>query len=138
MISFINIRTIARYERKILSRSWFFRIFSALAIVFIGIFTSAMVFEQNGFTYAMRAVSSNLPYNALFMLNIAQSIVAIFLASDFLKRDKKLALKAIDYIETEYRKTIDLYPDLRDKFEEIIEEARAIVKKESFEFDLPF
>jgi len=54
------------------------------------------------------------------------------------KRDKKLALKVIDYIETEYRKTIDLYPDLRDKFEEIIEEARAIVKKESFEFDLPF
>lgn len=98
MISFTNIRTIARYERKILSRSWFFRIFSALAIVFIGIFTSAMVFEQNGFTYAMRAVSSNLPYNALFMLNIAQSIVAIFLASDFLKRDKKLDTAEVLFI----------------------------------------
>ncbi len=46
---------------------------------------------------------------------------------------EELAEHVIHYIETEYWKTIDLYPDLRDAFEEVIEEAKAIVKKELIE-----
>ena len=36
-MSFItNIRSVAKYESKILVRSWFFRIFTLLAVVFLG------------------------------------------------------------------------------------------------------
>ena len=38
-MSFItNIRSVAKYESKILVRSWFFRIFTLLAVVFLGFF----------------------------------------------------------------------------------------------------
>lgn len=98
MISIINIKTVARYERKILSRSWFFRIFSALAILILGIFTAAVLFENSSFNWGFRAISSAVIYNALLMLNIGQSVIAIFLASDFLKRDKKLDTAEVLFI----------------------------------------
>ena len=43
-MSFImNIRSVAKYESKILVRSWFFRIFTLLAVVFLGFFNFAMI-----------------------------------------------------------------------------------------------
>ena len=43
-MSFImNIRSVAKYESKILVRSWFFRIFTLLAVVFLGFFNFAMM-----------------------------------------------------------------------------------------------
>jgi len=98
MFSFRNINTVARYERKILSRSWFFRIFSALALIVIGIYSAELLFDKNPFTWDSRAISSNIVYSNLLMLSIAQSIIAIFLASDFLKRDKKLDTTEVLFI----------------------------------------
>lgn len=37
-----------------------------------------------------RSMPSSLIYSAMFLLNIFQSVIAVFLATDFLKRDKKL------------------------------------------------
>ncbi len=98
MISLVNIKTVARYERKILSRSWFFRIFSALSILIIGAITAALLFDNSSFNWGFKALASAVSYNALLMLNIVQSILAIFLASDFLKRDKKLDTAEVLFI----------------------------------------
>ena len=44
-MSFItNIRSVAKYESKILVRSWFFRIFTLLAVVFLGFFNFFVIF----------------------------------------------------------------------------------------------
>ncbi len=74
---------------KILLRSWFFRIFAGLAILGLGIFNVAMNIENSGAPWIYRALSSSIPYANLIILNLGQAIVAIFLASEFLKQDKK-------------------------------------------------
>jgi ABC-type transport system involved in multi-copper enzyme maturation permease subunit len=98
MISIRNIQTVARYERKILFRSWFFRIFAILALVIIGFFHGAMLFQHSPFSWNMKAIPSATLYNSMAMLNIVQSIIAIFLAADFMKRDKKLDTAEVLFI----------------------------------------
>ncbi len=98
MLSIKNIRTVARYERKILFRSWFFRIFSILSLGIIGIFIGTATFQNGAFTWGIRSLSSSIVYNSVFLLNIVQSIIAMFLASDFMKRDKKLDTAEVLFI----------------------------------------
>ncbi|MCF8361342.1 MAG: hypothetical protein K9G70_01830 [Prolixibacteraceae bacterium] len=90
MLSFRNIYTIARYERKILLRSWFFRIFAILSLFIIGVFSAVNIFDKNPFMWGFRSLPSAVIYSNMFLLNIFQSIIAVFLATDFLRRDKKL------------------------------------------------
>ncbi len=40
-------------------------------------------------TWIYRAVASNIPYVAIFILNIGSAIIAVFLSSEFIKRDRK-------------------------------------------------
>ena len=94
MLSLYNIWAIARFEIKTLSRSWFLRIFTILAYIFI-FFYDTIVFTEltPGFTPRMMyGMSSSLPYTNLLYFNIVQAVITVFLASDFLKRDKKLEL----------------------------------------------
>ena len=49
---------------------------------------------------ANKALPSLVPYVNLLMLNVAQAIIAIFLASDFLKRDKKLDTTEVIYMRS--------------------------------------
>ncbi len=98
MISLRNINTIARYERRILFRSWFFRIFAILAILFIGLFSGSTFFNRNPFTWMFRSLPSAIVYSNFFLLNIVQSVIAVFLASDFIKRDKKLDTAEVLFI----------------------------------------
>jgi ABC-type transport system involved in multi-copper enzyme maturation permease subunit len=98
MISLRNINTIARYERRILFRSWFFRIFAILAILFIGLFSGSTFFNRNPFTWMFRSLPSAIVYSNFFLLNITQSVIAVFLASDFIKRDKKLDTAEVLFI----------------------------------------
>jgi ABC-type transport system involved in multi-copper enzyme maturation permease subunit len=77
-------------------RSWFFRIFALLSLFFITIFNIAMCWGDMDWAY--KAISSNIPYFSLLILNIFQAISAIFLASDFLKRDKKLDTSEVFYV----------------------------------------
>ncbi len=99
-MSFItNIRSVAKYESKILVRSWFFRIFTLLAVVILGFFNFAMMLmEDSGDFWFGKAVSSNIPYLNLLLLNTGQAVVAVFLSSEFLKRDKKLDTSEVFYV----------------------------------------
>ena len=100
MISFHNIQSIAKYERKTLFRSWFFRIFGVLSIVVLFGMNFGMVSDGGGSQYIFRAIPSAIPYFNLLILNVAQAIIAVFLASDFLKRDKKLDTTEVIYMRS--------------------------------------
>jgi hypothetical protein len=50
--------------------------------------------------WAIRAIPSAIPYFNLLILNVAQAIIAVFLASDFLKRDKKLDTTEVIYMRS--------------------------------------
>jgi ABC-type transport system involved in multi-copper enzyme maturation permease subunit len=106
MLSFRNIYTIARYERKILLRSWFFRIFAILSLFIIGVFSAVNIFDKNPFMWGFRSLPSAVIYSNMFLLNIFQSIIAVFLATDFLKRDKRLNTSEVLFVRpmsnTEY------------------------------------
>lgn len=101
MISFHNILSIAKYERKTLLRSWFFRIFSILSLFILFGMNFGMIIEGGGGEgWAIRAIPSAIPYFNLLILNVAQAIIAVFLASDFLKRDKKLDTTEVIYMRS--------------------------------------
>ena len=99
-MSFItNIQSVAKYESKILVRSWFFRIFTLLAVAFLGFFNFAMLLmEDSGGLWFEKSVASNIPYFSLLLLNTGQAVVAAFLSSEFLKRDKKLDTSEVFYV----------------------------------------
>ncbi len=89
MISIHKILTVGLYEMRTLLRSWFFRIFTGLSILIIGIFNIAANITNSGAPFIYRALPASLPYVNLLVLNLGQAIVAVFLASEFLKQDKK-------------------------------------------------
>lgn len=96
-----NINTIARYEVKLLRRSWLFRIFAVLAFLLI---TMVLLVWQTGVLNSMEyvwprmALSSLMPFVSVYFYNIAQSVIVIFLAGSFLKRDKKLDTAEVIYV----------------------------------------
>lgn len=95
-----NILTVSKYESKTLFRSWFFRIFSILALIFVFFFnfwTQTSIGWPNG---EMVALPSMIPFINLYIINVAQAIIAVFLASDFLKRDKKLDTTEVIYMRS--------------------------------------
>jgi ABC-type transport system involved in multi-copper enzyme maturation permease subunit len=47
--------------------------------------------------WTFRAIAANMPYINVLFINVAQAIIAVFLASDFLKRDKKLDTTEVIY-----------------------------------------
>lgn len=89
MISIHTIRTVAKFETRTLLRSWFFRIFAILSILGIGIFNIAAFVDASDSPWIFRALPAAIPYANLLILNLGQAIVAIFLASEFLKQDSK-------------------------------------------------
>lgn len=94
------IRTIAKYERKILMRSWFFRIFSVFSLFVLFIFNMGEISEVGDTEWGYRAVPSAMPYANLFLLNLAQAIIAIFLSSEFIKRDRKQDTTEVIYVRS--------------------------------------
>ena len=91
-----NIQSVAKYESKLLIRSWFFRVFTVLAVAIINFML--FVSEDSGGIWIATAIPSNIPYLILLLLNTGQAVIAIFLASDFLKRDKKLDTSEVFYV----------------------------------------
>ncbi len=91
-----NILNVATYESKTLFRSWFFRIFSILSLLILFGINMGM-FATNDSRWTFRAVAANMPYINILFLNVAQAIIAVFLASDFLRRDKKLDTTEVIY-----------------------------------------
>jgi ABC-type transport system involved in multi-copper enzyme maturation permease subunit len=101
MVSLHNILSIAKYERKTLFRSWFFRIFSVLSLLILFGMNFAMIIQGGGEDgWAIRSIPAAIPYINLLILNVAQAVIAVFLASDFLKRDKKLDTTEVIYMRS--------------------------------------
>ncbi len=89
MLSLYNIWTVARFEIKTLLRSWFFRIFCALVLIALAFLNVVLFTGANKETpWMFRGIPSSISYFNMLLLNIAQTVMAIFLATDFLKRDK--------------------------------------------------
>ncbi len=95
MLSTFQIKTIAHFEAKTLFRSWFFRILGILMLSIVFFFNLVTVIIGEG--VIQQAVPSAIPYSNLMFFNVVQAIIAVFLASDFLKRDKKLDTTEVIY-----------------------------------------
>lgn len=96
-----NINTIARYEVKLLKRSWLFRIFAILALLFLTLAelgNLSAVFWKYSDIWNYNAVTSLIPFFVTYLYTIAQSVIVIFLAGNFLKRDKKLDTAEVIYV----------------------------------------
>ncbi|MCU0462621.1 MAG: hypothetical protein MUF36_11525, partial [Bacteroidales bacterium] len=92
-----NIRTVARYEATTLRRSWFFRLFSIVSLLIFSILNIGFFSPVGDESWELVSIPSSVPLLNLYLLNIAQSIVVIFLAADFLKRDKKVDTNEVLY-----------------------------------------
>ena len=99
MNSISNIFLISKFESRVLMRSWFFRIFAAISMIFIIIFDLVLLFND-GPRWNTRAVPSVIPYANMIFMNVAQAIIISFLATDFLRRDKKLDTTEVIYIRS--------------------------------------
>ncbi len=89
MFSFYNIYSVARFETITLMRSWFFKIFAILALVFVVFFNLAQFTDIGSTPWIFRALAANAPLSTLLLINAAQAVVSIFLASEFIKQDSK-------------------------------------------------
>ncbi len=89
MISRHIILTVASVEAKTLLRSWFFRVFTILTL---GILTllNIVMFTLSFSQWMHRGMGASVPYTNILLLNMAQAVIAVFLASEFLKFDRKL------------------------------------------------
>ncbi len=96
-----NINVIARYEVKLLKRSWLFRIFAMLAlggILVLALSQLTPILDRHGNIWPKIAVPSFIPFAITYFYSIAQSVIVIFLAGSFLKRDKKLDTAEVIYV----------------------------------------
>ena len=101
MLSMYHILTVARYEMITLLRSWFFRIFAVASVVLLAVLNSLLFNAAvNTIPWAFRAVPSATPYFNLLLLNTIQAVIAVFLASDFIKRDLKLNTTEVIYMRS--------------------------------------
>lgn len=94
---FHNISTVARYEARTLRRSWFFRLFSIFALFIFTVINIGFFSPIGDENWELVSIPSSVPLLNLYLLNIGQAIVVIFLAADFLKRDKKLDTNEVLY-----------------------------------------
>ena len=94
MLFLKNIQTVSKYESKLLYRSWFFKVFATLTF-FATIFTAINTLNESRY---VESIPTLLGYSLMFTFNIGQAIVSIFLASEYLKRDKQLDTSEIFYV----------------------------------------
>ncbi len=73
MISLHNISTVARYEARILRRSWLFRLFAVLAILIFAGMNIGVVSPVGDEDWNFLSIPSSIPYMNLYLLNIAQA-----------------------------------------------------------------
>lgn len=98
-MNFHELNTVARYNSRLLFRSWLFRLFFLLTVGYIVLY---QVLTQstliNSYSSGLFSLPSFIPYmNASFFV-ILQSIPLLFLAGMFLTREKKVdSMDAIYY-----------------------------------------
>jgi len=97
MFSLKHFNTVARIESKTLMRSWFLRIFALIAFTVL-IFFNFLISQQEFSPRVLRGLPSNIPYVTLLIFNVIQAVIAVFLATDFMKRDKKQDTTEVIYV----------------------------------------
>ena len=90
-----NIRIVSKYETKLLVRGWFFKVFAFLAIFAAIILGSIYILTQ--FPQPEVVNRSVIPYMFMLIMNVGQAVVSVFLASEYLKRDKQLDTSEVFY-----------------------------------------
>ncbi|MCK4656372.1 MAG: xanthan lyase, partial [candidate division Zixibacteria bacterium] len=80
--------SVALYEVKILLRAWSFRIFALIGLVILVIMNIAFATKVGQAPYFFYSLAGSLPMMNIKLLTVYQGIIAAFLASDFIKRDR--------------------------------------------------
>ena len=90
-----NILIVSKYETKLLVRGWFFKVFAFLALFAAVIIGSIYILSPN--QQAQMVNKSVIPYMFMLVMNLGQAVVSVFLASEYLKRDKQLDTSEVFY-----------------------------------------
>lgn len=95
-----NIRTVTRYEARLLRRSWLFRIFGVLA--FIGIFCAVIyrctpLIIDGVSRWGRVALSDQIPFFSLYLYNILQSVILIFFVGGMSAKERKMDTMDVIY-----------------------------------------
>lgn len=98
MTALTNLLSISRFETKTLMRSWFFRIFSILVLTFLFFYNLFAIANPKSMDWFRTANAAMIPLTNLIMLNYVQTVIAVFLSSDFLRRDKKLDTSEVIFV----------------------------------------
>jgi ABC-type transport system involved in multi-copper enzyme maturation permease subunit len=83
------LRSIALYEMLLILRSWAFRIFSVLALFVSILVTLAVALPRDVTFFFNRAMAGAFPLLAIKLFNVFLGLISVFLATEFLKRDRK-------------------------------------------------
>lgn len=85
-----TIGLIARYEAKVITREWSFRVvavLSVLIVAFLHVITQSSIKEPEWIAISL---PSAIPFANVYLVNILQIIIAIFWAGNFLREDKSM------------------------------------------------
>ena len=85
-----TIGLIARYEAKVITREWSFRVvavLSVLIVAFLHVITQSSIKEPEWIAISL---PSAIPFANTYLVNILQIIIAIFWAGNFLREDKSM------------------------------------------------
>lgn len=90
-----NILTVSKYETKLLVRGWFFKVFAFLTLLATIILGTRYILTPNQEPEIINR--SVIPYMFMLVMNVGQAVVSVFLASEYLKRDKQLDTSEVFY-----------------------------------------
>ncbi len=81
--------SVALYEARVLLRAWSFRIFSIVGMFILFFMNIGMATKVGEAPHFFNSLAGSLPKMNMKLLNVYQGVIAAFLASDFIKRDRK-------------------------------------------------
>lgn len=90
----------ALYEIKILSRSWFFKIYAILSVLLLAGFDVLFYSSVTPVPRFFRGLDSFLPYMNIMLPQFILIIVVVFLTSDLYKRDSRLNTSDVIHIRS--------------------------------------
>ncbi len=99
-MNWMDIRTVARYEARLLRRSWLFRIFAGLAfgIIFCAVvfWCTTLIIDGNP-RWGQVAITDQVPFFSLFLYNLLQSAIVVFIAGGMAARERKMDTMDVIY-----------------------------------------
>ncbi|MBM3295717.1 MAG: ABC transporter permease, partial [Candidatus Aminicenantes bacterium] len=93
-----TVATVARFEARLLFRSWGFRFFSGTALLLLGLVAAGLALSPYSGLYFSRALSGAFPVIVLKLLNVFQGIMAVFIAVEHQNRDRRLDTTEVVYV----------------------------------------